>query len=461
MFGFASQVGQAGLSEALQEFIRALSGTANEAEPLAKTLGKTLARGVRLLTRLLLKLRRNAETVGKVVKALGIGFAVLASASVAPKILEMGKAFRAFGALLNPVALKVALIAGALLIAFIIIDDLVAFMEGRDSLIGRSLGEDSQQADSFRKSLQTIAGSVQKAIGGINKALGKIDLSIMDLFAITLLVVVELVVLFIQGLVGIGTAIGIGLGATVVFFAETLPQAIRDFFDLLGQGVDGAIQSFSDMVGAVAGFFVGLWDGIVAGVVALFTGVVDLFLSIFNFLFQVVDTFVGLWVGLFEAIVTFIDEKVLTPIVDLFTAAWELIDEAFITPIKEAIELIVESLETVIDKAGDALNTLNPFSDESTVVAASADEAVRTAEALGFGGVSDLISTQQAVAQQAAGTAAPAVGATSNVSVGAVSVNVAGSADMDQRQLRTAVAAGTGQGLDDVMRRNQRRLGGG
>lgn len=161
---FVRAMGDAGLTGALTRLVQTMTEASVEGEGLAITLGRTLATGVDILTESIEFLRENSERVKDILFALG-------AAAALSRVAALGTALRLAFAPINLAAAK-------FLLLFVLIEDIVAFFQGRDSLIGRLFGVAPEEVsgviggivaafepliEPFERLLTTIGGIVTQA----------------------------------------------------------------------------------------------------------------------------------------------------------------------------------------------------------------------------------------------------------------------------------------------------------
>lgn len=131
--GFARDVGEAGLRDALRELIESLTAMTDGADGAAEAIGIRAAGAVRLITRALEFMHRNSGRVLAVLRILGGAAVVGGVVRLAVAIRSMGlAAWLVQGSFL---AIPAAIIAGVAL-AVLVIDDFMAYLRGETSAIG-------------------------------------------------------------------------------------------------------------------------------------------------------------------------------------------------------------------------------------------------------------------------------------------------------------------------------------
>ncbi len=124
---------------------------------------------------------RNAENAMKALKLVAIFTSLVIGRMITGAVIKQVtffvrgiwasvQAVRALGVAANLAALKVTAIFAAFILIGLIIEDLVAFAQGRDSVIGRLLG-DSSLAKELRDALLNLAREAKKAWSEIGPAL--------------------------------------------------------------------------------------------------------------------------------------------------------------------------------------------------------------------------------------------------------------------------------------------------
>jgi hypothetical protein len=131
---FADAVGRGGLSREINAFTRELTDAAGEGDSLAATLGETLGDGVALLRQGLKFARENTDLLMNVLGAAGLLLTI--NALIGP-LMAVKAALTTMAAAVGVGVLPFLLLA-ALVIGFgLAVDDLITFLEGGETVIGK------------------------------------------------------------------------------------------------------------------------------------------------------------------------------------------------------------------------------------------------------------------------------------------------------------------------------------
>jgi len=294
-----------GLNDALKTLIRTLIGVTAEGEPLAVMLGRIMARQVDRLTNTILWLRKHSDDVLSVLKKLGIVLAVLGTR----QIIKVVKGFSVFssglkelgGALTGP-TLKFTLMAAAVLLLMLAVEDIIGFMQGKDSLIGSLLSPGD--ANKLRASITKIVNSFTSAFEGVQRALGKWDISVLDLVTAAISIAVLMVAEFIQLLVTVGDYIGYIAAWNVIFWSETFPAALGDTWDAVVTWLGDLWDGFTTMMGDIGTWMTGKWTGMIDGIGNIWKGLVGLVQDwVINPIEKAWDATIGFITGLIDKLV--------------------------------------------------------------------------------------------------------------------------------------------------------------
>lgn len=197
---FVRTMGDAGLTDAMTEFLGVLIEGINESESFAQTMGQALARGVRSATRALIWLRENTDVV---VRALR----VLTGAALSAQIVRFGFTL---GSALAAATAPATLAAAALLAIPLLIEDVIGFIEGRPSLIGLMLGGDESEVstqvrsvlsglgDPISRILESVMGILQRVLGLFSKIANAIGIDVVQLALLPLMVGLETVAIIVE-----------------------------------------------------------------------------------------------------------------------------------------------------------------------------------------------------------------------------------------------------------------------
>jgi len=221
---------QGGLNDALRDLMFSLTGVTGDASGLSVVIGRWLTGAVRKLTSGIEWLRRNTDTVIKTFKVLGSVLVGLALFKVGEGFVKLTAVVRNLDAAAKLLSLKFLLIGAAVALVILVLDDLISFAQGDESVIGRILPEG--EAAKLRAGLLTIWESLSKVGEALSDAFG--DVSLIDIFVGVIVGATAIIVEFTNGLLVIGNAIGIASAAAYLFFVEDLPQWIRDAVTWVG-----------------------------------------------------------------------------------------------------------------------------------------------------------------------------------------------------------------------------------
>lgn len=234
-FKFAIAIGDAGLREAVNELLAEVLDLSSESGSLATVIGQRLAGAIRVVTRSIRWLRRRSEGLKKIWTVVVEVAKALAARQLALKILGLGASFSKLAVLMTPAAVKFGLIAAAILL----LEDLIVFMRGGDSMIGRALG-DGAEADRLRESLGEVVEGVKKIGAVFSEALGPVVDFFKELDAATIVAAV---------FYGIAESIRF-----VLVFFEMLGTKAAEVYLLLQEGIQGLIQKWTEARDAVASY---------------------------------------------------------------------------------------------------------------------------------------------------------------------------------------------------------------
>lgn len=415
LFQFSFAVGRAGLNDALNETVRTITGMIGGSENLAQTIGAILATAVRRFNALLIWVQRNGATVRRVLTDLGKVLAGLAWAKAVSGMLKFVKTLNAINIAATAPAIKLAIIAGAVLLLLLALDDLVAFMQGRPSLIGDMLGEDSEQANQLRGAIETLVDAGKRVLGILTEAIAGLDITPIDLLIGALVVVLTLVENFIVGLVVIGTFLGRAGAWIYLFFTETIPQAI-----------DSAIEWFRNAWHSAGQFFAGIVQGMIDLVIWLGETLIGLFLA-------PIAVIAAGWQWLFDTI-----DEIFGGLADWFS-------ETVLDPLSAAFDGVFGFIGGLID---DTFGAIGELVDEAAAASEKVAAFFGLADEVDVSGVAGNI--QQGIIERGESN-----GLSANVE--GVTVQVGDSGTMTEGELRRAAAKGTNEGMQRALREANRQ----
>jgi hypothetical protein len=450
-FRFAVAVGDAGASAALEELIRTMIGGAAGAGSLAKTIGVALAKAIRALNQLLITLGRNMETVRKSTVALGLAFAALGVMKVVKAISSLVTAMTALSASMIIPVIKAVLLAIAIVLIALAIDDLIGFMEGKKSVIGDILGEDSDEATSLRDALLDLRDGYTEMMAEVNSALADFDLTIWDVIIGLIKAVVVVTAAWAFAMITAGKWIAQVSGDVFAFS--------RDVQEWIGNRASGAIDRWSDRWEWLSDRIAGapdrwqkrlgdFWDWFTGAIVeavtdawnlnvAIFTAIGDAFIFVFMFILDLAASFVELVVDIFWGIVDGIGE--------IGTAMGEAFESAF----GVVVDTISGWISDIIELFGDLVDLVETIGSEVEVFFGG--EGVEGGLA---GRAAALTQATAGATQTAAQTAAG--GQTSSIVIGEVGVQIGGGTNMTGNEVAGAVQEGVFESVDEIVRRQMR-----
>lgn len=143
---FFNEVGKAGLSDALNEIIQLMTGIASSSDDTAKSLGKTLAKSIRSVIKLIELIRDNAKELkiilGSIITVFALyqlgAFVTALGAMNGMLIVTKLVALKA-AASITLLGAKWAIIAIAVLGTLLAVEDFIGFLQGKESVIGQFL----------------------------------------------------------------------------------------------------------------------------------------------------------------------------------------------------------------------------------------------------------------------------------------------------------------------------------
>jgi len=302
-FQFSISVGKAGLSGALNELLVLIIDTTNESDDLAVTLGQTLAGAVRMLTRTLRFLIEHADEVKIALEAMLLLMAAQRVQSFSASIVGLIQSLRALDAAATLPAIKLAAIAAAILIVILIIDDLIVFLRGGDSLIGRAFahfGVGPKIIEDIRDRILTIVNQGIAFLSTVGRRFLAVFLSAVErvlpiaigmvqklvpvvmALATRLLPVLEKIV---KAIVEIQIAI---FEATVEVVSELIP-AVAEVVKSVAIAITVLLPTIMDLARTIFGIVQELWP-VVRGVIGLiFSAALDMIDQLLPLVMAIID----------------------------------------------------------------------------------------------------------------------------------------------------------------------------
>ncbi len=203
--------------------------------------------------------------------------AIFASAAMAlivtNKMLTMFKAFGSYVAHMTRALvflgraglmanIKVGLLVATIALIGLAIEDLIGFAQGKDSLIGRVLG-DSKEGKELKTTLLVIGDSLKSVGSAFTKYLAPVLPWLAKWLGRILVAAVVLVASFIVGLQKIGEWVA-WLGGALVSMWESAVDAWHSFTQAIADGWAWIKNTFASLGGAISGAFATAYDVIKA-----------------------------------------------------------------------------------------------------------------------------------------------------------------------------------------------------
>jgi hypothetical protein len=476
---------QGGLRAAVKELLTELIGTTEASQGLAVSFARVLSFAIRSLTSAIRFLRRHADFLKRALKGLSVALAIWGTAKVALWIKNMRLMARAMAFLSKAAtiaAIKFAALGAGLLLVFLILNDLIGFAQGKDSVIGEML--DPDDAETFRQDLNDIGAAIKEVFSLIGELFGVLDISPLRIIALTIKGAIFAVALLLRAIIGVGKFLGRVAGAIWMFFRDTIPKALRAaaaklaewITDIesainkaLGFNLLSALREAGQAIVRFFGFVVArlgqIWGRIIAPFQEAWRRFTRRFAKGWERLTGIISKLwaraTRRWNKGWERWKEILGDA-LVKIADALTWLTDQFQQRIVDPVKglfsDMADFILEQIDRalggiidLIDKAEGAANTVAEFLGLDT---GTKKPRVRSSGGPGFG---ERLVASRVGAVNGAGTS----NQNATVNVSSMNVNVAGSTNMGEKQLERASAKGVSGGFMRTLRETQRALASG
>lgn len=237
-------------SEGLVDFVLQLDK--REIRLFAQSIASNLQGALRTLLDVTRFLRENWTEVK-------LALAAVASGALAANFATIVSLVKKIATFSTVISVKWALLTAAILLAGLAVEDFIGFLEGKDSIIGRLLGDDAEQVrDSINQILDDLEllpeflGETGEELGDFFFALANdTDQTLRNLFDGLEFLIVDFFKFIMRGFEKVGTFIGETNAKIVFFFIDAfndLEAHIQQFFENLIRGAADAAKKIVDVL---------------------------------------------------------------------------------------------------------------------------------------------------------------------------------------------------------------------
>jgi phage-related protein len=324
LFLFQLQVGEAGVNAALKELLATIIGVSAESGDFADTLGKSLAAGIRSVTKAIQFLIDHAKEAKQILGGLVLIMAAAKVNAFAGALMNTVQALRAMGLAAALPAIKIALIAAAMVILGLAVQDFVVFMRGGDSLIGRLFKKVGLAPDTIKG----IRNRIRSTIGSLVSWLRKTGIQLFESATKAFFKVLPIVIDTVRKITPI-----------VVRFAQTLLQFGQRLFEFWLKINVMIVQLVIELVQRLVPFVVQLVSRIIGLGMELLPAVIEIVEAIMGAVVELLPVIIGIVTQIFDLVIEVVDA--ILPIV------LELID-LIVPMIKRILTISVEVLKGIL-----------------------------------------------------------------------------------------------------------------
>lgn len=251
-------------------YIRKLTeklGDANEegtaANKILKGLDRILQSVMNVAKKAIDIVKKAVNAVGgaeNAIKILSVALGTLFALKAKSKIADFVKSLGGLQKVLSVINVKVLAIIAVAVLVFLIIQDIVYFMQGKDSLLGDLIEENGGDANKVREIFQNIIETIKNAIGSIKEAIQPIKEALASFWDEHGADLMQAGAEALQGTFALIVGVIAGLGSSIGPYIEY----IKSLFKVLQDIFSGNWSSIGDDLAAVfqsaADVFAAFWD---------------------------------------------------------------------------------------------------------------------------------------------------------------------------------------------------------
>ena len=313
----------------------------NEKFKITETVAKVMLKGFGAVEKVLGLIESGLDKISSAVggtenmlKLLALAVAAIFTAWKGPTIIS---GLKKILSLLNPAGAKIALIAGAILAVFLLVEDFVSFLQGKDSVFADLLEGAGIDADEAREKILGFFSDLKQKAQDVLKAVGQWweeNKSKVQAVLQTIWSVVQQVFNFIYQLVGKV------VGKCKAWWSEYGDSVVAVAM-WIWQRIQAAFEGISQFVALIIAGMKLFWSEYGDSIVDAISAAVDLVMTIFGGLFEFISKIInGDTAGAFESLKETVD-KVVQDINRIF-------QDAFGIDILGAISDFVDSAKGVL-----------------------------------------------------------------------------------------------------------------
>lgn len=264
------------ISDALKiakEKIALVLTQSDEAMKFTKEISKMIIKGTDFLVNGLRKIMGWVEKLTtmlggteNVIRLIGVIVAAVFGLKAITAVKKFGSVFKLLSTLMNPAYLKIALIIGAIVLLILIIEDIVAFCQGKNSLFGEMLKKSGMDVEATREQLvsawEEIKSSFMSAFASVKETFAEVGKSLSAFWEKHGKKIITHLTIIVKWIVtSLATALKM-IGNAVDFIASLLSgdfegalEALKSFFknwaDGIGQYLVLIGEYFNNLFGGV------------------------------------------------------------------------------------------------------------------------------------------------------------------------------------------------------------------
>ena len=195
-----------------------------------------------------------------VIQIIVVALGTLYAMKIAKKIQDVVTKAGGLKKMLTAVHFKTVAIVAAVVAVFLIIQDLVYFLQGKDSLIGDLINANGGDADKVRGVFQNIVTTIKSAASSIATALEPVRQALAGFWDEHGAAILQAGAEFLEGVFSVIIGLIAGFGASIAPLIETVKSYFKLLGDLLTRNWDAAAVDLLEVFAGISDALAAFWD---------------------------------------------------------------------------------------------------------------------------------------------------------------------------------------------------------
>ena len=322
---------------------------------LTKTISKIMVNGFEKIMAVLNRVRDGfqwlSEKVGGTEKLLKLLAVVGGSLFAAFQFSKITSGLGAISKILGGISGKTMAVAAVFIILALIIEDLINFMQGNDSMIGEMLNKSGTDAEAFRQTISDLWEQIKGLIPVFKEFAMTIGKELLGAFMAVLPSIIELAINLIPIIVDVLQQV-IGLATSLI--KSVLPlilSLIQKILPLIVKVISSVLPAVVALIGEIIPLLVQLVESILPLIVDLVNSLLPLITTIVTtvlpYILQLIQTIVPILVQIVTSILPVIITLVST-VIPLLIQIIEAILPVIIELINQFLPLVIMLVESIL-----------------------------------------------------------------------------------------------------------------